>query len=114
MLAIAFLIVSVGSTALFWGLEVRFIEQSDERHVYFREDYGEGPGTLHNVAAAVFYFSPLVVGAIAYAAVVLVSPLRLRRSGWRFVLGLPVAVLSTFAVWVAMLAPMIVFPYRYS
>jgi hypothetical protein len=104
------LAVFVASVAVFYGIEWRFY--ADHKYVYLRSDWDEVSDTLGDISSTVFFGAPLALGAIVYAGVVLASPAPLRRTRWRYLIGLPLAALAAFALWVVLLAPWFFYPDR--
>jgi hypothetical protein len=106
------LAVAVASIAVFYGIEWRFYRH--HKYVYLRSDWDEVSDRLGDVSTVVFFAGPVALGAIVYAAVVFASPARIRRTRWRYLIGLPLAAIAAFALWVALLAPWLFYPDRTS
>jgi hypothetical protein len=104
------LAVVVASVAVFYSIEWRFY--ADHEYVYLRSEWDEVSDTLGDISDVVFLAGPVALGAIVYAGVVFASPARLRRTRWRYLLGLPLAALAALALWVALLAPWFFYPDR--
>jgi hypothetical protein len=118
-LLVAFIVVVVASMALFWGIDMRFDYYGGRpghrvAHIYMRGDWGELGSASEGFVSAAVYGAPLAAGVITYVAVILVSPGWLGRTRWRYLFGVPVAAVAVVAVFLALLAPLFVFPERTS